>query len=68
MPPRKDELEERYEMWWKGEGAVLQVTVSNPPRIPRTVRDVGWLLAHVAEGWVKEGESPDWDRIMGDLP
>ena len=63
MPPRKDEIEERYEMWWKGEGAVLQVTVSNPPRVPRTVRDVGWLLAHVAEGWVKEGESPDWDRI-----
>jgi len=64
---QKDEIWKRYEAWWEGEGAILKVSAPkpghSPPKIPPQVQDVGWLLAYVAQRWVREGEEPDWDWI-----
>jgi len=67
MSWRRDDIRERYEAWWRGEGSILQITAPKechaPPQIPPQVQDVGWLLAYVAERRVKEAERPDWDWV-----
>lgn len=63
----KEEILERYEAWWEGEGTILKVSAPRQgyvaPRLPSQVQDVGWLLAWAAQRWVREGEEPDWDWI-----
>ncbi|MCK4590871.1 MAG: hypothetical protein KAT86_03885, partial [Candidatus Latescibacteria bacterium] len=61
------DIREKYEAWWRCEGSILRFDTPKkhhaPPRIPSEVQDVGWLLAYVAERWVKEAKKPDWDWI-----
>ena len=69
MHPIEDwgQLRERYEAWWAGEGAVVQVYTrrenAQNPSLPPGVEGVGWLLAYWADRWVRTGEEPDWDEI-----
>ena len=67
MFQRRRDIREKYEAWWRCEGSILQFDTAKkhhaPPRIPSEVQDVGWLLAYMAERWVKEAKNPDWDWI-----